>query len=173
MKIHHFNSITRVYMGSADAEPDQMQPGEYLLPAFSTTKSPPTVPTGFVAVFDADKGDWIVIEQSVAGGVDPSQTLAQRVALLRRAVQAMADSAALSMGFDDMAEAVTYADEPSVAEYQRRGAALRAWRSQLWLAFEPIEAGYLAETLDLPNSQAEALASLPPFSYAPAAAQQG
>jgi hypothetical protein len=51
-----------------------------------------------------------------------------------RMVQAHLDAQARAMGYDDIATAITYADEPAVPQYQAEGQALRAWRSKCWAA---------------------------------------
>lgn len=52
----------------------------------------------------------------------------QKVALVQRHL----DSKAKEFGYDDMKNAVTYADEPAVSRFQNEGQALRAWRSLVW-----------------------------------------
>lgn len=59
-------------------------------------------------------------------------TPAQVQAALERAVQTHLDDAARALGYDDIATAVTYADEPAVPAFQAQGQALRAWRSLVW-----------------------------------------
>lgn len=58
--------------------------------------------------------------------------LADVQAALSGAVQAHLDAAARAFGYDSIASAVSYADEPSVPAFQSQGKALRAWRSQVW-----------------------------------------
>lgn len=48
------------------------------------------------------------------------------------AIQEVMDAQARSMGYDSIASAVTYADEPSVPSFQEEGQELRAWRSLVW-----------------------------------------
>ena len=47
-------------------------------------------------------------------------------------IQSYLDTHAQSWGYDDIKSAVTYADEPSVLQFQNEGKALRAWRSLVW-----------------------------------------
>lgn len=49
-----------------------------------------------------------------------------------RAIQAYLDSAAQSRGYDSIATAVSYAEEPAVPRFQDDGKAFRAWRSLVW-----------------------------------------
>lgn len=61
-------------------------------------------------------------------GPSPEHVQRQKVAL----VQAHLDATAQSFNFDNIANAVTYAEEPAVPEFQAQGQALRAWRSLVW-----------------------------------------
>lgn len=60
MQIFNYDPPTGRYIGAGKADADPMQPGEWLLPAFSTVKEPPTVPAGHVAVFDRVADAWAV-----------------------------------------------------------------------------------------------------------------
>jgi hypothetical protein len=64
----------------------------------------------------------------------PPPTIEQQRAALARAVQAHLDDVAKANGYDSIATAVTYADEPAIPAYQADGKALRAWRSDVWSA---------------------------------------
>jgi len=48
------------------------------------------------------------------------------------AVQNHLDSAAKLYGYDNIINAVTYAEEPAVTKFQKDGKAFRAWRSLVW-----------------------------------------
>lgn len=48
------------------------------------------------------------------------------------AVQHLLDSRAQAYGYDSIASAVTYAEEPAVPKFQAEGQAFRAWRSLVW-----------------------------------------
>lgn len=58
MQIFNFDPATGRYLGASQADPDPMRHGEWLLPAFSTPKEPPTVPAGHVAAFDRAADAW-------------------------------------------------------------------------------------------------------------------
>jgi len=68
----------------------------------------------------------------------PAPTPAQSATLLSQALQAHVDGAARALGYDSAVAAISYADEPSVPKYQAEALALRAWRSQVWAAAEPL-----------------------------------
>jgi hypothetical protein len=83
------------------------------------------------------------LEWTSAGNTATAQapTAAQQQSALVAAVQAILDTKAQSYGYDDIASAVTYADEPSVPKFQAENQAFRAWRSLVWEAAY----GYLAK----------------------------
>lgn len=49
-----------------------------------------------------------------------------------RGIQGHLDAAAKSRGYDSIATAVSYAEEPAVPKFQEDGRAFRAWRSLVW-----------------------------------------
>lgn len=49
-----------------------------------------------------------------------------------QAIQAHLDAAARGRGYDSIATAVSYAEEPAVPKFQDDGKAFRAWRSLVW-----------------------------------------
>lgn len=59
-------------------------------------------------------------------------TVEQEMRLYENAVQRHMDSAAANHGYDGIDSAVSYADEPAVAKFQREGRAFREWRSLVW-----------------------------------------
>ncbi|MEY8688317.1 MAG: hypothetical protein AB9M53_00375 [Leptothrix sp. (in: b-proteobacteria)] len=99
-----------------------------------------------------------------AGGVPepmPAPTDAELIARFSAAIQSHIDAQAQALGYDGIATAVTYADEPAVAQFQAEGRALRAWRSQVWAAAYATLAAVKAGA-PLPNLPA-LIASLPAF----------
>jgi hypothetical protein len=100
-----------------------------------------------------------------AGGIPGLQaraapTPAQTAALYAAGVQALLDAVARAWGYNDIASAVTYADEPSVLRFQLEGQQLRAWRSRVWAQCYATLASVTAGSLALP-SMADLIASLP------------
>jgi hypothetical protein len=67
---------------------------------------------------------------------DPAQTQEQALEELsstfEQAIQSRLDAEARARGYDSIATAVSYAEEPSVAKFQEDGRAMRAWRSLVW-----------------------------------------
>lgn len=60
------------------------------------------------------------------------QAQAALTANFEQAIQAHLDGAARARGYDSIATAVSYAEEPAVAKFQEDGKAFRAWRSLVW-----------------------------------------
>lgn len=54
------------------------------------------------------------------------------VAMFRDSIQLKLDEQARQYGYDSIASAVTYAEEPAVPKFQAEGQAFRAWRSLVW-----------------------------------------
>lgn len=60
------------------------------------------------------------------------QALVALTGAFEQAIQSHLDAAAKSRGYDSIATAVSYAEEPAVARFQNDGKAFRAWRSLVW-----------------------------------------
>lgn len=54
------------------------------------------------------------------------------VAMFRDSIQLKLDEQARRYGYDSIASAVTYAEEPAVPKFQAEGQAFRTWRSLVW-----------------------------------------
>lgn len=101
--------------------------------------------------------------QIIASGADGKPVAQDRPVLagadlervLLRAVQRNLDAQARALGYDDIAAAISYADEPAVASYQLEGRALRAWRSKVW--------GAALGKIDGVKTEEELLTLLPAF----------
>lgn len=46
MKIYNYNPFTKIFLNEGVADKNQLNPSEYILPAFCTTIQPPSVPQG-------------------------------------------------------------------------------------------------------------------------------
>lgn len=92
----------------------------------------------------------------------PAPTPEQQIEHFRAVIQEHMDAAARLAGYDDIKNAVTYADEPSVPKFQAEGQALRAWRSLVWAyGYEQI-AAVQSGSRPLPTPEA-LIAELPPL----------
>lgn len=73
--------------------------------------------------------------------VRPPQTDEQIILVFKKAIQRHMDEVAITLGYDDIKAAITYAEEPAVPKFQAEGRALRAWRSLVWsYGYEQIDA---------------------------------
>ena len=83
---------------------------------------------------------------------------------IRGYVKLHLDLVAQGIGYDSIDEAVGYADEPEVPKYQIEGAALRAWRSKVWVKTDQIIEAYKTGVIPQPTAQA-VVETLPKFVY--------
>lgn len=65
-------------------------------------------------------------------------TLSQKQYELKSTITSLLETKAKELGFDSVAEAMTYCDEPSVPLYQKQALSLRAWRSGCWAKYDEI-----------------------------------
>ena len=112
--------------------------------------------------------DWrIATEADIRRATAPTQFEAYR-----KAAQDHLDKLAQAHGYDSIASAVTYAEEPAVPKFQAEGQAFRAWRSLVWaFGYEQLA---LVEAGERPAPTiAEFIAELPPLDLpAPSTAGQ-
>lgn len=87
----------------------------------------------------------------------PDLSADQQRAMLSVVVQSELDATARGQGFDSMADAITYADEPAVPSLQALGKALRSWRSLVQVRFRTMTSQAKLPTAD------ELRAALPAF----------
>lgn len=90
----------------------------------------------------------------------PPPTEAEIKAMKVALVQRHLDQAATALGYDSIANAITYADEPSVPKFQAEGRAFRAWRSLVWDTCYRILDQVKAGEREIPTDD-ELLAELP------------
>lgn len=61
MDIWHYGRSTGILVGRAVADPNPLEHGQWLIPAYATTVRPPLVPPGCIAIFDGGltgRGAW-------------------------------------------------------------------------------------------------------------------
>jgi hypothetical protein len=131
-------------------------------------------PTGALYAYDTDGTQDDLIDAARAAGwkvatdaeiqaiQNPPPSLDRLKFDRKVAVQTMLDTQARSMGYDTIAIAVSYAEEPAVPEFQQEGIELRAWRSLVWAAHNRIMADVDAGKCALPD-EAGFLAAMPHF----------
>ena len=60
MKIYNYDPISKIYSGESEADPDPLQEGNWLIPAYATTLTPPRAVEGKVAFWTG--GSWTLRE---------------------------------------------------------------------------------------------------------------
>jgi hypothetical protein len=84
----------------------------------------------------------------------------ERLSVISTTTQKFLDNSAKTYGYDSIASAVTYADEPSVLKFQSEGQAFRVWRSLVWDKCYKILSDWEAGTVPEPSPE-EVIAQLP------------
>ena len=90
----------------------------------------------------------------------PPLTEEQETRPYENAAQLHMDTAAREHGYDNIATAVSYAEEPAVTKFQREGKAFREWRSMVWSFCYDMLAKYKAGAIQKPTVE-ELVAALP------------
>lgn len=139
--VYYYDQHSKAYTDFGPADPNPRSPGEPLIPFSSTTIEPPVFAAGTQMAFFRDYA-WVVEDlppappepgaPSTPESIEP--TFEERLKALQDVVQNQLDAIARAYGYDDIASAVTYAEEPAVPKFQQEGQALRAWRSLVWAA---------------------------------------
>ena len=93
----------------------------------------------------------------------PPMTDEQQIKVYERAVQRFMDHAAQEHGYDSVATAVSYAEEPAVPKFQADGRAFREWRSLVWAYCYAQLDSYKAGTIEKPTIE-QLIAGLPALS---------
>ena len=155
--VSSFDPATGIYTGEVqldDSDISPMEPGVFLLPGNTVDIKCPVAPAGHQARFV--QGEWVIEEISYAAviperppeipyqpiAIDPAAflnlplpkkaTAEDEQTRLMNVVQSYMDTMAQGFGYDTIASAITYAEEPSVQKFQDEGKAFRAWRSLVW-----------------------------------------
>jgi hypothetical protein len=115
MKIYHYDRTSGVYLGSSDADPSPLEPGQYLVPANSVAQEPPLPASGKQAVWN---NGWSL--QNIPAPPTPSPDPAPATNEERRSV------------------AYTQESDPLFFKYQRGEATREEWLAKI----EEIKARY-------------------------------
>lgn len=124
--------------GSAIADEDPLEPGNFLLPGGCVDVPPVSVPVGMRAKF---KDGAFVLEQipappaaapAPAAAPPAPPTAEELIAANMAAIQRELDLRAQTRGYDNILSACSYAAQPEGAPFQAEGAAFLAWRSAVW-----------------------------------------
>ena len=80
LKVYSYNWATGEYLGEEVADPSPLEPGTYLMPAYSTTFAPPEVEEGKRAIFDLQKEEWYV--EDIPVEIEGPRTFNERLAAI-------------------------------------------------------------------------------------------
>ena len=116
MKIYNYDPQSFELIDAAEAEPDPLTPGEFLIPAHATAVAPPSARAFEAAVFDPAAQRWGFVDVSYRFADNLRRIVAQRLAEVGPLFDAYSDLAAL----DEL-------NEDGIAYLQ----ALRLYRVQL------------------------------------------
>lgn len=110
-------------------------------------------PPGYVwmAAPDEVTDGWAFIEGRFIQPATAPEDYADVMAAKWLVVQAFMDSKAKAWGYESLASAITYADEPIVPRFQEQGRALRAWRSRVRERFLDISDHVFAKQRPVPS----------------------
>lgn len=169
MKVYQTNELG-YFTNETIADPNPRRPGSFLIPYGCVETPPPSLGEHQVARYV--DGEWTVVPFYVGyqywtedgkrfvikevGEEPPEGHLTTKPVILDEVknelllkVSAYIDDLASSWGYDNMAVAITYAEEPAVPKYQSEGKVLRAWRSLVWeSAFAELDAISTDTTFD-------------------------
>lgn len=152
--VYSYDTVSGALQGLVelnDGDRSPLEPEVWLLPAGTTAVVPPTPVPGWITTWTGT--EWTLRADPRPPLPDPDNTtpsteppsLDDLAEAYRDAVQAHMDARARSLGYDDIRNAVTYAEEPSVPRFQEEGRAFRAWRSLVWehcyALFDRVKAG--------------------------------
>jgi hypothetical protein len=65
MKIYHYHPETKKYIGEGLADPNPLQKGDWLIPAFATTIEPPIVEENQIAKWNGNSWDVVAIPDEI------------------------------------------------------------------------------------------------------------
>lgn len=101
--IYNYHPDSRIFVGVADADPDPLTPGGFLMPAHSSLIAPPVAPEGQVAVFDTELEAWALVDtarfksadEPVMSEEEASALAITRARTLRNSMLAASDTVVL------------------------------------------------------------------------------
>lgn len=167
--VFSFDPLTRHYIGPLTLdESDRCQvAGDWHVPGNCLEVAPPDAPQGTFVVENA--GAWELRQYRGSDVVDPVApvtvplivpTVREQVIALTARVQAELDAQAVTYRFDNLADAISYADDQTVPLYFAQGQAFRALRGKVWPMVEAWMDEVLAGTKPVPE-WAELQAAMP------------
>lgn len=106
MLAYSYNEITKEYTGSEEADESPLEPGEFLLPAYSVSIAPPNEVEGYRRVWSGTEWEQVLIPPPVAV---PSSVMEEQVRADRNLLLLVSDYTQLSdVPISNRSEWVTY-----------------------------------------------------------------
>lgn len=81
LKVYAYHPDTGAFAGERAADPNPLEPGEYLIPAFATVDAPPAASESQLAIYDGEK--WLITERPAAP--EKQQLTTEQLASMARA----------------------------------------------------------------------------------------
>lgn len=148
------------------ADPDEIPDGltpTFIHPAHTTPVSPGPMPEGFVPFWIDGKWQGMPAEVENPHAEPQEESKEAQRERLELLVDETLKTAAQGLGFKDMADALTYCDDPTMPQWQEEALALRKWRSAFRVAAEALIADVESGAKEEPAATFDFLALLPAF----------
>lgn len=133
MIYYTFNPMTKAFTGQGEALRNLEETGEsFLLPAWATWESPPAE-DGKTAYWTDDGWELRDMdpEHAVSAFIDANESPAVKRGLLYYWSELATDAAANSVGFKDMADAISYATPTPMSQRDMDANSLKDWRNKV------------------------------------------
>ena len=85
MIVYSYDPVTGEYLGTTTADPNPVEPGEYLMPAFTTTVQPPVPAEGHKAIWQSDV--WTEVPVEFIAPQEEPLTLGQMKAIRKEQIE--------------------------------------------------------------------------------------
>lgn len=132
--VYSYHPDTRAYLGAIvldDSDKCQIT-GVWHVPACCLEEAPPDAEAGTIVIADGSRWAMIPLPGEEPVEVPPEATPAEQVQVLTGVVNLHLDAMALSLRFDSMADAVSFAGDKTVPKFYGQACALLSVRSLAW-----------------------------------------
>lgn len=130
MIVYGYRPDTLEYTGPIEADEDQMEPGKFLMPAFTTTVKPPKEKEGNTRVFVDGKWQYTRLEDQTDATDEPQGPTEDEYMVT---LMNMADQMAQFRGRANAADMVSYVHS-TIPDWSTEALRFVSWRDNLHLA---------------------------------------
>lgn len=146
--VYSFDALTGQFIGAltlTESDMSPLEPGVWHIPAHCLEIAPPDAPEGMYAA-EVD-GQWVLKEFLIEPSVEEAPAfsaeareanLKERMEALEYAAQVHLDSIAVAHRFSNIADACSYANDPTVPKYWAQGRAFLKLRAHTFLLIESL-----------------------------------